>query len=133
MLTFGGLIGLLPIDGYKYFFTIVDDFSRATWVHLFAHKSNALSLSVSFIAYIEVQFKASVKIIRSDNGMEFDDTTTRSFYSTKGIVHQTTCIGTPQQNGVIERKHRHLLETARALLFQSKLPIKYWDVAITNS
>ena len=47
-------------------------------------------------------------------------------YDAKGIHHQRSCTQTPQQNGVVERKHKHLLETARALLFQSNLPISFW-------
>lgn len=50
----------------------------------------------------------------------------KSYYHTKGILHQRSCVDTPQQNGVVERKHRHLLETARALSFQANLPSKFW-------
>jgi len=48
-----------------------------------------------------------------------------AFFDSKGIVHQTDYVGTPQQNGVVERKHKHLLKESRALLFHSGLPLKY--------
>lgn len=48
------------------------------------------------------------------------------FFKKKGFLHQKTCPYTPQQNGVVERKHKHLLETTRALLFQSKFLVQYW-------
>lgn len=48
-----------------------------------------------------------------------------SFFSAQGILHQTSCPHTPQQSVVVEKKHKHLLETARALLFQAKLLVKY--------
>jgi len=54
-------------DGYKLFLSIIDDYSRATWVFLFSHKSNAFSMLVSFISYIETQFPTQVQVIRSDN------------------------------------------------------------------
>ncbi|XP_071928007.1 uncharacterized protein [Coffea arabica] len=47
------------------------------------------------------------------------------FFRNKGIVNQTSCVGTPQQNGVVERKHRDILNVASALRFQSNLPIKF--------
>lgn len=50
----------------------------------------------------------------------------KEFFHSKGILHQTTCVETPQQNGVVERKHRHLLETCRALLFHSQAPKRFW-------
>ena len=62
------------LDGYKYFLIIVDDYSRATWVHLMSSKRNAFPLPQNFFAFLEKQFDVSVKIIRSDNGMEFQDT-----------------------------------------------------------
>jgi len=107
----------------RYFLTIVDDFSKATWAYLLSTKSNAFPTLKSFLALIETQFSAKVKIIRSDNAYELGTGITPSdFFTSKGIVHHTSCIGTPQQNGVVERKHKHLLETCKALLFQSHLP-----------
>ena len=110
---------------HRYFLTIVDDCSKATWVHLMAHKSNAFPLLRAFLISVETQFDATVKVIRSDNGLEFKDKTALDFYKEKGIIHQTSCVDTPQQNGVVERKHQHLLQVCRALMFQSHLPTKF--------
>jgi len=83
--------------------TIVDDCSRATWIHLLAYKSNALPLLKAFVAFVATQFGTVVKIIKSDNGLEFKDTSALEFYKANGIIHQTSCIDTPQQNGIVER------------------------------
>ena len=66
----------------------------------------------NFIAEIENQFSTLVKTIRTDNGIEFSMS---QYFSSKGIIHQTTCIETPQQNCIVERKHQHLLNVTRAL------------------
>ena len=82
----------------------------------------------------ERQFGKQVKTIRSDNAMELGGSFEISeFFSSKGIIHQTTCVYTPQQNGIVERKHKHLLETSRALLYQSKLPIHFWGDCILTA
>ena len=82
----------------------------------------------------ERQFNAKVKIIRSDNAMELGKSeTTLNFLRSQGSIHQTSCVATPQQNGVAERKHRHLLEIARALLFHSKVPLIYWGECILTA
>ena len=96
-------------NGCQFFLTIVDDFSRATWVHLLSHKSNATSLLQAFIVFVEKQFAAKVKVVRSDNGMEFHSGPIQAFYTDRGISIQSSCVDTPQQNGVVERKHQHLL------------------------
>ena len=97
------------------------------------HKSNVFPLLKAFITFVEQQFDTHVKVIRSDNGMEFKDTSALEFCRTKGIVHQTSCFDTPQQNGIVERKHQHILQVTRALMFQSNLPRQYWGEALLTA
>ena len=82
-------------DNYKYFITIVDDFSRSTWTHLLSTKSNALQVLKNFVNMIENQFQTTVRIVRSDNGLEFNNNETKFFFESKGIIHQKSCPYTP--------------------------------------
>lgn len=121
-------------DGSKYFITIFDDFSITTWIHFLSTKSNAFPVLQSFISMIERQFNSKVKIIKTDNSFELgNDKVQYDFFISKGIIHQTICVYTPQQNGIVERKHKHLLEISRALLYQSYLPISYWGVFLLTT
>lgn len=79
----------------------------------------------SFFAYVENNFKTSIKQIRSDHGTGFFNAAFSSFLLDKGIFHQASCVGTPAQNGRVERRHRQLLSIARSLRFQLGLPIKF--------
>lgn len=122
----------------RYFLTIVDDYSRVTWVNLLKQKSNAFEAIQNFVHMCHTQFEKKVKVIRSDNALEFDDKQCQPFFAKLGIVHQTSCVDRPEQNGRVERKHRNILEMARALRFQSGLPLQFWGdcvlcaVHITN-
>ncbi|KAK4391437.1 Retrovirus-related Pol polyprotein from transposon RE2 [Sesamum angolense] len=82
---------------------------------------------------LHTQFGGIVKVFRSDNGSEFLNKECQSLFHELGIIHQISCTYTPQQNGRVERKHRHLLNVARALLFQAYLPIKFWGDAILTA
>lgn len=86
---------------------------------------------------VHTQFGTAVKCIRSDNAFELGSCNTqRAYFLSKGIIHQTTCRTVPQQNGVVERKHKQLLETSRALMFQSKLQlnVEFWgDYVLTST
>jgi len=116
----------------RYFLTIVDDCTRATWTYLLKFKSQAFATLEMFCNYAQNQFNSSVKIVRSDNALEFDTTECQLYFAKHGIVHQTSCVDTPQQNGRVERKHRHLLEMSRALRFQAHLPLRFWgDCVLT--
>lgn len=108
------------------FLTLVDDYNRGTWTFLLKTKSNAFPVLKSFMAMVERQFNLKVKRIRSDNALELGKRTQEAaFLSSQGIIHERSCVATPQQNGVVKRKHKYLLKVARGLLFQSYLPVKF--------
>ena len=97
-----GLYHVPTVEGYKYFLTLVDDCTRTTCIYLMKAKSDTRSLLISFVTMIQTQFHTMLKQIRSDNGQEFH---MPEFYASKGIIHQHSCVETPQQNSVVERKH----------------------------
>ncbi|XP_074291707.1 uncharacterized protein LOC141618491 [Silene latifolia] len=117
---------VLALNGASYFLTVVDDFSKTTWTMLLKHKDLVSQTIDHFLAYVRNQFNTTVKTLRSDNGTEIVQRDCNHLFSEHGIVHQTSIPGNPQQNGRVERKHRHLLEVARALKIQSSLPSKFW-------
>jgi len=126
--TFGVLIKPQLILENVFFLTILDGYTRCTWLFIMNHKSETQHLLESFITFAQNQFQASIKTIRVDNGLEFISMC--NFFLKKGIQCQRTCVYTPQQNGVVERKHRHILNTAWTLLFQSHLPLEFWGECV---
>ncbi|GAA0139646.1 transmembrane signal receptor [Lithospermum erythrorhizon] len=86
-----------------------------------------------FLVMINTQFDKKVRIFRSDNGTEFVNKEYADLFNGLGIVHQTSCPYILQQNGVVERRHKQLLQVARAILFQSHLPIHFWGKAILTT
>ncbi|KAI3825951.1 hypothetical protein L1987_07722 [Smallanthus sonchifolius] len=120
-------------EGFKYFLTIVDDFSRAVWLFLLKTKDQVFENIESYFSMIKTQFEKQIKICRSDNGTEFINQKVQKFFEKNGVVHQTSCAYTPQQNGVVERKHRHLLNTARSIMFQGGLPLAMWNESVLTA
>ncbi|CAL8991399.1 unnamed protein product [Prunus brigantina] len=118
-------------SGARYFLTIVDDYTRCTWLFLMTHKSETQSLLKSFFTFVRTQFCTTIKAIRADNGTEF--LSLRDFFLYNGVEFQHSCVYTPQQNGVVERKHRHILSMARALLFQANLPLIFWGECVLTA
>lgn len=100
---------------------MVDDFSR-TWTFLLKKKSNVSNILKQFYNIVSNQFKKIIKIVRTNNGTEFVNKSCKDIFQERGIVHHRTCAYTPQQNSVVERKYKHLLQVARALMFESNLP-----------
>ena len=83
-------------NGYKYFITIVDDYNRSSWTYLLSCKSNALSLIKPFVGMVKTQYNATIQDIRSDNAFELGSSNEAiTFFHSKGIVHQSSCVGTP--------------------------------------
>ena len=125
-----GKYHVASLSGAHYFLTIVDDHTRCTWIFLMKCKSETCLLIQSFYSYVETQFNKKIKVLRSDNGLEFNMI---DFYRIKGIIHEKSCVNTPQQNGIVERKHGHLLNVARALRFQAALPLQFWGECVLTA
>ncbi|XP_055807046.1 uncharacterized protein LOC129875845 [Solanum dulcamara] len=121
------------VDGYRLFLTIVDDHSRMTWIYLLKLKSDVVVVLRNFIQLIQTQFNKTIKVFRSDNGSEFVNSECMQLLLDNGIMHQRSCVYTPQQNGVVERKHRYILELARAIRFQGAFPLKFWGYCVLGA
>lgn len=105
---------MVSIDGYRYFLTLVDDSTRFTWVYMLKQKSEVLKLIPQFCQFIHTQFNKRIKSFRCDNAVELKFT---EFFKEQGIESFHSCVDRPQQNPVVERKHQHILNVARSLLF----------------
>ena len=116
--------------GFRYFVTFINDYSRCTWLFLMKTQVELFSIFQKFHAEIRTQCNIFIRILRSDNTKEYFSTPFSSFMSSHGILHQSSCAYTPQQNGVAEHKNRHLLETARTLLLHHKVPKRFWEDVI---
>ncbi|GKB72024.1 retrovirus-related pol polyprotein from transposon TNT 1-94, partial [Tanacetum coccineum] len=121
------------INGNKYILVIIDDYSWFTWVTFLRSKDEALKLIIKFIKMIQVRLNATVRNIHTDNGIEFVNQTLRSYYEDVGISHETSVARTPQQNGIVERGNRTLVEAARTMLIYAKAPLFLWVEAVATT
>ncbi|GJZ11738.1 putative ribonuclease H-like domain-containing protein, partial [Tanacetum coccineum] len=117
----------------KYFLVVTDDYSRFTWVFFLTTKDETSEILKNFIKEIENLVDKKVKIIRSDNGTEFKNKVMDDFYRENGIRREYSVARTPQQSGVAERRNRTLIEAARTMLADSKLPTTLWVEAVSTA
>ncbi|KAK8933572.1 hypothetical protein KSP39_PZI015652 [Platanthera zijinensis] len=120
-------------SGYLYYISFIDDFSRCVWVYLLRSRSKILTVYRTFTAMIHIQFGRRIKVFRSDCAQEFLSSTMRDLIHFHDTLHQQSCPHTHEQNGVAERKHRHIIETARALLISASAPHSLWAEAILTA
>ncbi|GJV67993.1 retrovirus-related pol polyprotein from transposon TNT 1-94 [Tanacetum coccineum] len=121
------------INDKRYVLVIVDEYSHYTWVHFLKSKDEAPEEIKTFLKKITVLLQASVIIVRTDNGTEFKNQVLKEYFDSVGISHQASSVRTPQQNGVMERRNRTLVEAARTMLIFSHAPLFLWDEAVTTA
>nr|GFB99145.1 retrovirus-related Pol polyprotein from transposon TNT 1-94 [Tanacetum cinerariifolium] len=126
-------IRVQTINGKKYILVIVDDYSRFTWVKFLRSKDETSEVVIKFITQIQVGLNKTVRYVRTDNGTEFVNHTVTEYYERIGIFHQNTVPRTPQQNGVVERRNRTLVEAARTMLIFSKALMFLWIEAVATA
>ncbi|KAM0996802.1 hypothetical protein ACFX2C_006762 [Malus domestica] len=114
------------IEGYKYYVSFVDEFTRFVWIFPLIHKSEVFDVFQKFYNFGFTQFNIGIKCLQTDGGDEYISRRFDDFLKHKGIVHMISCPYTPQQNGLAERKHRHIVETAITLMTTTQLPHDLW-------
>ena len=106
--------------------------ARMCWIYFMKLKYEVADIFVKFKAWVETQSRCKMQVIRSDNGTKDTFEKFNKFCEDAGIEHQLTAPYTPQQNGVVERKNRTLMEMARSLLCDKGLPKKFWAEAVNT-
>nr|GFA09337.1 putative ribonuclease H-like domain-containing protein [Tanacetum cinerariifolium] len=96
-------------------------------------KDEAPDFIIKFLRMIQVSLKVSVRRIQTENGIEFVNQMLRDYYEEVGISHETSVARSPQQNGVVERHNRTLIEAARTMLIYAQAPLFLWAEAVATA
>ncbi|CAN6541722.1 unnamed protein product [Malus baccata var. baccata] len=120
-------------SGNRYFLTFIDDYSRMCWIYFMRNKSKVFGIFKKFRAMVELQCGYPLKKLRSDKGGEFTSTEFNAFCESIRMERQLTVSYTPQKNGVSERKNRTIVEMAKSMLHEKKLPYKLWGEAVNTA
>lgn len=117
--------------GNKYYVSFLDVHSRYTWLFTISLKSDVCIIFLQFQKYVEQFFNSKIKIVQSDWGSEYRSLS--KLLQNMGISHRLSCPHTQQQNGVVEHKHHHIVETGLALISHAHVPTQYWDDAFQTT
>ena len=109
------------LNGYVYYLTFVDDYSRKTWIYFLKGKDEVFNKFKKFKALVENLSEKKIKILQSDNGGELTESEFKNLCKEVGIKRGLTTPYTPQQNGVVERKNRSIMEAVKAMIHDQDL------------
>ncbi|GJS38660.1 putative ribonuclease H-like domain-containing protein [Tanacetum coccineum] len=129
-----GPMRIASINGKQYVLVIVDDYSRYTWVHFLKSKDEVPEVIKTFLKRNTVLLQSPVIIIRTDNGIKFKNQILKEYFDCVGhLIIQASSVRTHQQNGVVERRNKTLVEAARIMLIFSCAPLFLWAEAIATA
>ena len=126
-------VAYLSIGGNKYGLVIVDDYSRFTWVFFLYDKCQVQEKVKIFVRRAQKEFGLRIKKVRSDNRTEYKNTQVEEFLDEEGIKYEFSTPYIPQQNGVVERKNRTLIDMARTMLDEYKMSDLFWCEAVNTA
>jgi hypothetical protein len=115
------------VDKNNYYVSFIDDYSKFTWIFLLKNKSDVFANFHDFQQHVERLLNKKIIAIQMDCGGEYQRS--NSFFNHIAITHLVSCPHTHQQNGVVERKHQHIVEVGLSLLSRASMPLKFWDEA----
>ncbi|KAD7117932.1 hypothetical protein E3N88_05200 [Mikania micrantha] len=117
----------------RYFVSFIDDYSRYAYVYLMKHKHETFEKFKEFQNEVENQLGKTIKALRSDRGGEYLSLEFINHLKEHGIISQPTPPGTPQLNGVSERRNRTLLDMVRSMMCRTNLPHSFWSFALMTA
>nr|KYP67572.1 Retrovirus-related Pol polyprotein from transposon TNT 1-94 [Cajanus cajan] len=117
--------------GFQYYITFVDAYTRFTWIYLLKNKAQTIGIFKQFHNMVKNQFQLPIKALQTDWGGKYRPFT--AYLNDVGIQHRLICPHTHHQNGVVERKHRHIVELGLTMLAEANLPMQFWDYAFPTS
>lgn len=120
-------------QGDIYFMLIIDDYSRMMWVAFLREKFQAFEKFKIFKAIVETNSGMKIKFLRSDQGGKFTSSEFNNYYEKNGIRRHLSAPQTPQQNDIVERKNKTILDAARSMMMEANLPHIYWREAVSTS
>jgi hypothetical protein len=114
---------VVSVGKKRYYVSFVDDFSRFTWIYFLKYKSEVFQKFHEFQNLVERQFDRKILAMQTDWGGEYQKL--NSLFFQVGIIHHVSCPHAHQQSGVIERKHRHIVEVGLSLLVKAIDVVSY--------
>lgn len=135
-LVHSDICGPMSVNSYggaRYYITFIDDFSRKVFVYIIMNKNQAVKCFVDFKNMSENQLNKKIKVLRTDNGLEYINSSFKSICEKSGIVHQKSCAYVHEQNGVAERMNRTIMERVRCMLFDADLEKRFWAEAVSTA
>ena len=133
-LVYRNLSGPSPIisfGGFRYYLSFVDANSRFTWIYPLKSKADTFTVFKQFKTMVEQQYNHPLKALQTNWRGEFRPI--NKFLTDLGVIHRLSCPHTHHQNGVVERKHRHIAELGLTLLSHASMPLKFWDHAFITA
>jgi hypothetical protein len=128
-----GPVTVPSLGGSLYYVSFIDDFSMKTWIYFLRNKSEVFERFKELKYLVENQTEKRIKVLRNDNGGEFCGKEFDQFCKQFGIAHINTTPYTPQQNGVVERMNRMLMDKERSMLNGAKLAQEFWEEVVETA
>jgi transposase InsO family protein len=124
-----GPMTVASLNGYLYYVLFIDDHSRKTWIYFLKNKDGVLAKFQECKAQVENQIERKIKILILDNGGEYTSKEFNNFCIESGIKREFTVPDNPQQNGVVERKNKTIIEATKTMIHDQSLPMTLWEKA----
>jgi transposase InsO family protein len=118
---------------FVYYVLFIDDYSQKTWIYFLKEKMKSSTKFQEFKDLVENLSERKIKVLRSNNGGEYTSNEFKDFCREEGIKRELKTPYNPQQNGVVERKNKSIVEVAKLMIHDQNLPMHLWEEASSTT